>query len=278
MTQPAYNKNRKMGIPTAGVIEYRSVLYPVSRRISNVRETVHGGVRVEKGKLTARHRDYIDAIMANCEKTAFDQVGQLVIIFDDLKIRKVLGIADSRWDDLRDRLLEIMSTVVSVRKTGAKWPPAFPILTFVGESETMMTNHGNNRFEGRMKKIILSAGMVDLMMTDAHLYVNKGLTNFILALGHQISRSVAKWTLTHTSDQHHSFVNMFDYVGVGNCSDRMKRDYVSQLKSDAPMLKQIGITIEGSVIGGMIHSSRNQSVFISTSTLLDAAEPKTPWF
>lgn len=259
-------ETKQRGLPTVGAIEWRAVLYPVSRNIStDIRDKTHGEVRVVKGNLTARHRDYLDAILANKEKTLVDREGQLTIIFDDAKVRKILDISATNWEDLRLKLVDMMTTAMAVKKPGStsKWPDTFPLLILVGECETLKTNHGRGQYETALKKITLSKGMVDLLTNDAVLYINKNLMNFVLGMKHQISRSMAKWLMTHREDQHHSFINMLKYVGADNCSERMQRKYLSQLKDDSDKLRETGITITGGLKDGVIHYIRDEKkVFI----------------
>ena len=84
------------------------------------------------------------------------------------------------------------------------------------------------------------------------------MVRHVVGLRHQVSRSSAKWLLSHTGEQHHKINDLLSYVGCkGNRA--MMSKYKKQLTEDSVGLDLIGITVDNKVV----HYARNKGVFIT---------------
>ncbi len=280
-------KNTHGKIPTASALEYRSTMFPLSKKGTTT--TKYCEVEIVEGDgLCARHRDIIDAIMANKEFAVFDGAGQLHVGFDDCKIRKILGSKNvittngitqrmgntaGKWSNLEVQLQKITKTIISVRHVGSRWFAAFPVLTEVGLSKRP-TEHGSNKYEAMLKKIVFSVGAVDLLMNDIPLFIDSKIINKMLALKYQVCRSVVRFCLSHTGEQNHDLKDVLSYVGAtGN--DRLMREYAAQLNEERLALEDLGVFIRGGLAKGTIHYERQKGVFISLGNDQLAAKNET---
>jgi len=251
------SKDYPASVSTALADEYRLPIYPVSRIKSEAIETKFGTVRFVRGGVTAHHRDVLDVITAFAEEIDFSESGEIDIIFDPDKIAKVLEI-DTEWRFQRELLRDLVGTVIEVRRAGAvKWEGAFSVLTFVGDTD-IAAKRAAGQFGTCLKKITLSKHYAALMQTDVALQLGPELVMQVVRLRHQVSRSGAKWLLTHSNDQHHKINDLLSYVGCKG-SRMMMSKYRKQLMEDSEGLGKIGIRIEDKVI----HYARNKGVFIT---------------
>lgn len=261
--------------PTAAAPEYRLPLYPVGRlEVPRVADTKWGSVKVERGHLTARHRDLLDAILACAVRTVADASWGVHVIFDVADVRRMLGVT-SDWSTIRKMLLDMETTAISWKRPGEEWPDSFPILSFVGEANSD-AERPSHQFKGKLKRITLSPDYVRCAVHEVRLYLNLELTRQVLALTHQVSRSVARWCLSHSSAQRHELSQVLEAVGAiqpgepisGRLARRGARKYVEQLAYDSQALAELGIVLDG----GQVVYTRNKGVFVS---VLGAVEPKT---
>ena len=242
---------------TALADEYRMPIYPVSKAKGEVLETKFGTVRFVRGGLTAHHRDVMDVVTAFADKIDFTASGEVDIYFDPAKIAKVLGI-DTEWRLQRELLRDLVGTVIEVKRAGVeKWEGAFSVLTFVGDTDEP-AQRASWEFKTNLKKITLSKHYAALMQTDVALQLGQEVVRHVVGLRHQVSRSSAKWLLSHTGEQHHKINDLLSYVGCkGNRA--MMSKYKKQLTEDSVGLDLIGITVDNKVV----HYARNKGVFIT---------------
>jgi hypothetical protein len=264
-------------LPTACVSEFRTPMFPVSKSISGeVIFTKWGDVKIERGNPLARHRDYLDAISLCREASSYDSVGRLHVAFDFAKVKKILNV-ESDWGDAREFLVDLASTVISTRKPGETGWHSWTVLSDVKDS-TADAERDGWQFKGKLKKIIFHEKAVDFLIRDAKIFLSRDVTVKVLGLKHQVSRSVARWCLSHSGDQNHSLRDVLAAVGV-RCGDRVRRRYVSQLHKDDSGLQELGVTVED----GMLRYRRlGKGIFIegSCQVITDeyAADPLTAVF
>jgi len=269
MTQTAFDKK-----PLAAALEYRLPTFPVvPMSAPRTTETKWGGVYVERGKPTARHRDVLDAVLIAGQRVS-DRAGQLHVVFDLAEVRRLLH-TETDWRGIKKMLLDLAGTVISLRQPGQGWPPAFPVLTFVGESNSTADRAGH-QFPAKLKRITLSAGAAALLAAEARICLTRETVERVLSLQHQISRSLARWCLSHSNEQHHRLADVLVAIGAaepgepisGRQARRNVRERVSWLREDAFALAELGIEIDGETL----HYRRKKGVFIDAGT---GVEPLT---
>ena len=254
MTQTASKR-----FPTAAALEYRLPVCPVSKGVEAPFCSNHGDVkwvRVERGRPTARHRDVLDAIMVSATTMAIDAVGRVHVIFDVADVRDTLGGKSIDWTKIRDYLLDLQATTISIRRPGDDWPESWPMLAIVGDAKAEALRRAH-LYSGKMKRIAFSEGVAALLESETRLYVNKNVVRQVLRLQNQVSRSVARWLISHSGDQHQRVDTVLSLVGAGG-GERQQRKFHKQLRDDAEGLKRLGISFEG----GILHYQRNVGVFI----------------
>jgi hypothetical protein len=229
--------------------DYRSPLWLVGKQPSapRVHSTSWGEVRVERGNPTARHRDILDAVFSVAERAVLTTNGELHVLFDAAAALQLLGTkADSRW--LRQRLLDLMQVVISTRTPGAHdWPPSRPLLTLVGDTK-IDAQREHWQYPALLKKIVLSPAAVAAMAEDIQIVLDPAIVKKILKLEHAISRSLARWLMSHKTRQSHSIDNIINVLGANHVGDRQRRAYVNQLTEDINGLAALGIRITNQVV------------------------------
>jgi len=272
MTQ-ASSKSAAQKKLIAAALEYRLAVFPVVPETApRTVETKWGGVRVERGNPSARHRDLLDAILAVGQR-AVDLAGQVHVIFDLVKVKKLLD-TETDWCGVRKMLLDLAATVISLRHPSQDWPPSFPILTFVGESQNQ-ADRPKNQFQAKLKRITFSAGYSELLLREARIYMDTEMVSVLLSLQHQVTRSVARWCLSHSLNQHHNLADVLAAVGAINDNEPISgrharsqvRQRVNRLTQDAGGLSKLGIKISNNVL----HYSPGNTVFISTTHTPDSS-------
>ena len=269
----------KKGLATASVAEYRTSMYKLGRHKTGEYEfdTVYGvgemtlksvteddiegigakeGVKKIKAKLpSAHHRDLLDAIHACAHDTYIDEGGRLVIVFDDLAVRKILGHTNTDWRDLRLMIADLIGTVISVWSESDD-PEIFSILDRY-QVTALDAKRVPGQKQAKLKSITYSEGFVEnLLEKQGQLFINKTVITKILSLKNQVSRSAARFMLSHKGDQHHGIEEVFGYLGFKGAKSQMY-EYLQQIQQDKEVLKELGIDL-GS---GMLHSVRNHGVF-----------------
>lgn len=252
--------SRRRALPTAAALEYRLPMYPVSAAGEGVYESPHGDIAritVERGAPTTRHRDVLDAIIISAKTTAVDQVGRVHIVFDLADVRHALDLpcGGMGWTRLRGYLLDLQSTVFSIRRPGDDWPESWNVVSWVGDAKGDAERSGG-QFSSKLKKVVLSEGQAALLAQEARLYVNKNAVLQVLALKHRVSRNVARWLLSHSADQHPHLETLLPYVGA--TGERQQKTYRRQLREDAGGLAVLGIHFDGK----QLHYQRGDGVFI----------------
>lgn len=268
MTQAACKK----GLPTASALEYRLPVYPVGKDVPAKFSSAMGDisrVSIERGAPRARHRDILDAIMVSASKVAVDPVGRIHVLFDIADVRQALGLSciSFDWSKCRAYLLDLQSTIIAIRRPGDDWPTSWPMLAAVGDAKGDAVRE-QHQFSAKLKKIVFSEGAAALLNSETQLYLNKSLVLKILALRHQVSRSVARWMVSHSGQQHPAVDDVLAYVGAAG-GERQRRKYLQQLRGDGQALAEIGIEFDGE----QLHYARSSEVFIQ-NPIKQGAEPK----
>lgn len=258
--------------PLAAALEYRLPVFPVVRLDApRTHEIKWGGVYVERGSPTARHRDLLDAVLTVGRRVS-DRAGQLHVVFDLADVRALLGV-ETDWRGIRKLLLDLAGTVTSLRQPGQGWPPAFPILTFVGEANSNADRAGH-QFPAKLKRITLSAGAAGLLAQEARVCLSRETVAAVLALKQQVSRSLARWCLSHSNEQHHRLADVLVAIGAAEAGEpisgrqarRGVHERVRWLREDADELLVLGIEI----VGETLHYRRQKGIFIDAGTDVEA--------
>ena len=249
MTCRSKSAQHPEGFPTATVTDYRSPLWLVGRQQPSprVHATAWGQVRVERGNPTVLHRDILDAVFSVAERASQTPTGELYVLFDAAAVLNLLGTkADSRW--LRQRLLDLMQVVISTRSSNSDdWPPSRPLLTCVGDTD-LDAGREEWQFPAKLKKIVLSPAAVQAMADDIQIVLDKKIVANVLGLRHAISRSLARWMMSHKTKQVHDVDALIDALGANQVGDRQRRAYVAQLTADVKGLAVLGIQINNNFV------------------------------
>jgi hypothetical protein len=224
-------------------------------------------VYVERGRPTARHRDVLDAALTVGQRYSCAE-GQLHAVFDLADVRRLLAVATD-WRGIRKLLLDLAGTVISLRQPGQVWPPAFPILTFVGEANSMADRAGH-QFPAKHKRITLSAGAAALLAQEARVCLTRETVERVLSLRHQVGRALARWCLSHSNTQHHRLADVLVAIGAaeqgepisGRNARSQVRERVQRLREDTDGLRALGIAIADETL----HYHRQKGVFIDAGT------------
>jgi len=258
--------------PAGAVGEYRRPLFSVARvRVEEGGGVVEAGsdswgrVRVVRGGVTQHHRDLLDAIRTLAEHRVTDAGGQEHLIFDDARVRQVLG-ARTAWKDMRADLLDMITTVIQIDGAGGAWGAAFPLATFVGDAKSPAAR-APNQYPAHLRRLVLSAGFSKLIEEQATVSYSRETLERVLGLKHAVSRAVARWCLTHSNAQHHDLARVLAAVGAirggeaisGRAAARQARRYVRQIGEDAGALADLGIEAGAAVL----HYHRQKGIFIS---------------
>lgn len=276
MVRPS--KPLKKQLPTSTVNQIRLPLFTPATRGSVTKKTFEtnwGTVVFHRGSLTQRHRDVFEAIVA-CH-TRFERYEdaegyeRISVEFERSAVLKMLGTPHNHtW--LKEMLID-MAGVVAELKTKKDGIEANLIsgLIEAHKSTSGVALRRSGQFSGHdedslmrggdtpLWKIVLSPQLVALYNTDINIHMNK-LVPAILGLENAISRSVARWMLSHTEDQCHRINDIFDAVGAAE-EPSNRRKLLSQLRDDAVELKKLGIDLgEGSLLKAAAHYKKNKRV------------------
>lgn len=236
------------------VEDARLPLYPVGRpKPKAVIETSWGTVRFDNGVPTSKHRDILDAIAVCALATKVDAVGRKHVLFDAVDVIKLLRSDDWCW--LREKLEELVTTSITIKRPGSDWGTTRAVLAGADDAEAFADRAGA-QFGARLKKIIFSELMTKLLEQDVLVHMRPEITKMVLFLDYQVSRSLARWCLSHTTDQHHQIDVVLRAIGCTG-SDRNFRRYKQQLRDDATGLKALGIEIDA----GIVHYARQNGVW-----------------
>jgi len=206
--------------------------------------TPWGTVRYEGDVPTAKHQDILTAIAVVAKATSVDSVGRLHVLFDMADLRKVLRSDDWHW--LKPKLEELVSCRINLKKPGSDWGKTRTILAGVDDSEFEAKRLPGQK-KAMLKEIILSEIATLLIMEGMLVYLSDDVTKTILALKSQVSRSVARFCLSHTKDQVHKLETVLKAVGTGG-GVRMARKYSAQLCKDADGLQKLGIEVSNKAV------------------------------
>jgi hypothetical protein len=261
--------------PTGGVTEYRRPLFAVSRVavVDGGAAVILGGdtwgrVRVVRGGVTQKHRELLDIIRTVAEYRIIDAVGQEHLIFDDAEVRRLMG-KKIAWKDVHEDLLDMLGTVLQEgSKTPGSWGKAYQIATWVGDANSD-AHRLPHQFPAKLRRLVLSTDFTAHLHKQASVHYSLPVLKRVLALGHAVSKAVARWCLTHSHEQHHDLAAVLVAVGAvregepiaGRAARWQARNYVRQLRDDADGLGALGIAIAD----GRLHYHRQPGVFFSMS-------------
>jgi len=279
--------------PAGAVGEYRRPLFSVARvRVNEGAAAVEAGcdswgrVRVVRGGVGQHHRDLLDAIRTLAEHRVTDAAGQEHLIFDDAKVRQALGArmvwkreaeapgnrkgkalaVRTAWKDMRDDLLDMITTVVQIDGLADSWGAAFPLAAFVGDANSPAAR-APHQYPAHLRRLVLSAGFSKLIEEQAAVGFSREVLARVLGLRHAVSRAVARWCLTHSKNQHHDLAAVLAAVGATKPGEAISgrggrwqaREYARQVREDAGALLELGIDLDAA---GRLHYHRQKGVFI----------------
>lgn len=265
-------------LPTSTVHQTRLPLFTPATRgvaVKKTFETNWGAVVFHRGCLTQRHRDVFDAIIAcntRFERWANgDGFEQITVEFDRATVLKMLGVPHNHtW--LKDMLIDMAGVVAELKSNNGGIRANFiGGLITARESLTGVALRNAGQFsqndEDSFRRggnaplwtITMSPQLVALYNTDMHIHMNK-LVPTILGLENPISRSVARWMLSHSEDQCHRINSIFEAIGAADDASN-RRKLLKQLRDDGTVLKELGIEIgEGSLLKAAACYKRNKRV------------------
>lgn len=252
--------------PQATASDYRLPIFGVAKRKVNEISTRWGDVRIERGNPTARHRDLLDAIITVATKRMLDQEGNVHVFFDTVDVAEILG-KKLDWRDIKEALLDLQSTVYSTKSVdGKKWVSTNNILIKIEDAKTDATRR-DGQFAAKLKKIVISEDSANRLVGEVNITINKSTMAILLKLDHQVSKALARWCLSHSSEQHHSLQSIFEVLGLveegeaigGRVASSTTYNYIKQLKNDSEGLDKLGISISNKTV----HYIRGKGVFIS---------------
>lgn len=255
------NQNTKVKkyTPVATVSDYRLAIWPVSKNTNaGTRVSKWGSFKVVRGSVTARHRDVLDVIMSLSIDTEYVKSSitgevEMHILYDALEVLKMLNTtATNAW--LKSMIVDMQATVISIQNKNGDWPDSWSLISFSGDSKKEAERQ-SKEFPAKLKKIVLSPGAVRWMSKDIQVFIKKDLMKNIMSLKNQVSRSVAKWFLSHSNSQNHSIDSVLMSVGCTGGSRQMN-NRIHQIIEDTEGLKKLGIKI-----GTTIYSVKIDGVY-----------------
>lgn len=250
----ATGQNKKTPVASlATVNDYRLPAWPVGKPSEPI-DTPWGSVSFPMRAPTGRHRDIIDAIAACALATVVDAVGRLHVLFDAAEVSAMLT-KSADWHWLHAKLIELTTIAITLKRPEDDWGQVRTILAGANDTDIDAPRKGS-RYGAKLKQIIFSEITTQMLATDLIVNVQKEVVIAILGLRHQVSRNLARWCLSHETDQHHQSDTVLNACGCGG-GERMTRKYLSQIKADAEGLKKLGIELADK----KIHYSRHKGVW-----------------
>lgn len=250
-------------ISLSTVDDFRVPLWPVGRPTEGVGvETPWGTVRFLDGVPSSRHQDALIAIAACSVANKTDEVGRLHILFDMPDVKKMMNCDDWHW--LKSKLNELVSMKVELKKKNDDWGRTRTILAGVDDSDVDAPRRKGQK-AAKFKEIIFSEITSQLIRDGMLVYMKREVTEAVLALHHPVSRSVARFCLSHSTDQVHGLETVLKAVGCGG-GDRMVRKYRWQLHKDEVGLAKLGVT----VTNNQVISKRQKGVWFKKTEPLSA--------
>lgn len=245
-------------IPTATVGEYRNAIYPVSKdEKTGVRVSKWGSFKIVRGGVTPRHRDVMDAIITKCMKSQYVRNSitgedEIHLLYDAKEVLEFLNTT-STYSWLKGMLLDLQATVITIERKDGSWPDSWNLLSFNGDSKIDAVREPWQK-QAKLKKIVLSPGTVKWMQQDIKIFVNEEVVNQVMLLKNQVSKSVARWFLSHANGQNHPIESVLEAVGCKIDAKEIKRR-ASQLEEDRDGLHALGISLGNNInsrrIGGV---------------------------
>ncbi|MBU0499514.1 MAG: hypothetical protein KJ558_07100 [Gammaproteobacteria bacterium] len=300
---------------TANVLEYRLPVYPVCRgrapdythsgRYGECRISVSKEADIRIGAISERHRCLLDAVMTYATWCGIDPVRRLVVFFDIANIRRALGTPSLRWRDVRQSLIELIGVHVQIRRPNEEWPAIYPLVAGV---DYAATNHSAPRRAGqftgrgqgdeddelrrdgsvRLIRLTFSEGYTAALAAGVGVRLSKTTLTTLLNMRHAVSRTVARWALTHSNVQHHPLADLLSTLDLvkpggdgvvrirGRSASRQARDYVAQLMRDRVLLAHLGVEITDGAGGYVLHYRRRDgAVFVDAVDAVGTVEAET---
>jgi len=195
--------------------------------------------------------------MSAPEKQKIDNTGRLHVAFDCADVLRRLG-TKANWRWLRQRLLDMQSIVISVKRPGDDWGGSYSLIEYVGDTP-LDASRNRGQFRASLKKIIFTQSGTQMLLGETGVYLQPDVCQRVLNLQHQVSRALVRWCLSHASVQNHSLKDALDAVGCGT-SDKQRERYAHQLRNDADGLAGLGVDIKHGR-GAKIHYHRLPGVW-----------------
>ena len=238
-------KYGKQIVPTFTVTPYRIILFQATQRpvykVALTTETSWGRCKVT-GRIGQRHADIVEAILFVAEKKR-TVCGELELLVDPAKVRKLLSDAGYSHARLWSNLREIMSAVIELEPKDKRFRAMGHIIESVIESPATRPDPltGGQRHLWRVK---VGDALLALMQHDLHLMYDP---TPITRLKNGISQAAARHILSHKSEPNGGWKldSIIQFVvGEEPLSSVSLRHRRREIRSDADGLAVVGITID----------------------------------
>jgi len=246
-------------ISLAHIYDYRLPIWPVGRvKCPLIIESSWGAVRFDHGTPNGRHQDIIEAIAVCALSTKFDEDHRLNVLFDAVEVKQLLLSDDWHW--IKSKLTELKEVAVTIKPSGEDWGQTWRVLDDVGDSKADAPRTGN-KFKAKLKKITFSKHWTSILETSLIVKAKPEIIKSVLGLKNQVSRNLARWCLSHATNQHHQLCKAMDAIGCGGGA-RMARKYALQLTMDDYGLRDLGIKIADNTV----HYERTKGIWFQRRT------------
>ena len=246
---------KKNKFSLTSIDDMRLPVWPVSTRSSGFigeTKTRWGTVRLE-GAISARHRDLIDAIALDQIDHKIDAVGRLHVLFDAKDVQKRLGCDNWRW--MKEKLKNLTQTLITITKSDGRLSQTMTVLSGFDESDARAARN-RNEFQCNLKKIVFSELATKVLLNDVTFNCSAKVGGALLGMRHQVSRSLARWCLSHSTNQNHDLKLILHSIGCIGSRQNMSR-FTTQIIGDKTELAKLGIEVES----GMCRYTRNKEVW-----------------
>ena len=236
--------NKIFGYPTATVIHSRVPSFQASRRVKSVEkwsyETAWGGIEIS-GRLGQVHRDLHDLIMTQGEEYKVGELGDLHIVLDPAKIQRHMGTqCNPRF---LDRLLEDMRQAKVTLKLKNGRSSLGGIVSVVDKQIREIEGPGGFMGKRYLWLVTISRTWVQVYNSTLRVRYAPALS-ILLSMKSWYSQAMGRFFLTHSGKMSLGFEDCLKTLGVSREEKKVRHE----IKADIPLLEQLGLTFEGSMI------------------------------
>lgn len=248
---PTIIKHQKLPATTAH--EARTQIFQATGKPSVVKRvftTAWGRVYIE-GRLGQQHEDVLEAIFWTAERVVPTEDGQIKLLVDPAKIRKVSQVTNP--ETLKRMLIELRSAVIEIQEP-AHLRCIGGLIDYVDlavkSDGTTITKP--NPFGGKrpMWRVIIGKALMTLLERDILLYRDP---TPIAKLSYSISKAVARFVKSHRDTPNGGWPIDTVIKAVASkdnnpISNDLLRKYRERLRKDKEKLKKLNIVIDGNRI------------------------------